>query len=112
MMRIKLELDEFRFATTSGEFGTQRWLLVRVGGKDFYMQRSYEGWMPRNKDRDDAIDRMLIEKMQVYLEAMLLHGAAQMQEGKEIELTCKTGFNWPTHYDHKCLCWKTGPATL
>lgn len=106
-MRIKLELEDFRFVTTADEFGAQRWLVIEIAGQKFYVQRLSSQFpeMYRNKITEEAVDRVLIEHMQVMLESMLLKAAAECPDG-EVKVRCPSDYGWSAHYDGKCMCAK------
>ena len=106
-MRIKLELEDFRFETTADEFGTRRWLVIEIAGRKFFVQRlsSPIPEMYRNKNMEAEVDRLLIEHMQVMFESMLLKAASECPDG-EVQVRCPSDYGWSAHYDGKCMCAK------
>lgn len=110
-LRIQLELDDYQFTTTTDNFPIglygpteRRWLMVMVGGKKFYTQRTVEpDWMYKQRDHRAEIDKVLIETMQVMLESILLNAAAKTPDGV-IETRCPSGELWRFHYEARCGC--------
>ena len=103
-MRITLELEDTRFISTSGELGDTRWLVVELAGKKFYVQRRIDNEFTYNRrDTRDAIDRLLIEHMQLTLETLLYNGAVTHPDG-EVQTRCATGELWRYHYERRCGC--------
>jgi hypothetical protein len=85
-MKIKLELEDFEFATTDWEFGTLRWLIVKVGGKKFNVRRSLgraDLWEDVER-RNEEIDRYLINQMGHILGQILEDACAAIPDGTEI----------------------------
>jgi hypothetical protein len=102
-MRIQLELEDFRFCSTSGDLGNERWLVLELAGKKFYVRRNLDQFDQHRKDAKEAIDRMLIEHMQVMVETLLYDGAARCPDG-EIQMRCASGELWRFHYERSCGC--------
>ena len=84
-MRIKLELEDFRFATTRWAGGDTRWLQVVVGGKPFSV------WV--TLDRNDVfrglhygeeVDKSLIAQMEYMLAKILTDACAAIPEGTQL----------------------------
>lgn len=65
-MKIRLELDEFKFANTAGPYGNYRWLLVRIGNVPYGVYRSVSSF-----DNDKWVDDYLIEQMQYEVARLL-----------------------------------------
>lgn len=82
-MRIKLELEDFRFATTYGQMDV-RWLVVRVGGKPFSVCRELEPRFIRSDASTEWLDRHLIKKMEIMLGQILTDACAAIPPGTEI----------------------------
>jgi hypothetical protein len=105
-MKITLELEDTRFVSTSGELGDTRWLIVELAGKKFYVTRKIENeFIYNRRDTRNAIDKLLVESMQLMLEALLYNGAVAQPDG-EVQTRCATGELWRYHYERKCRCGK------
>ena len=91
-MRIKLELDDFKFATTSWEFGDLRWLIIDFKGKKFSVHRSIEsGFIWGDRDAHlQPIDRHLIDEMGAILEQILTDAILAIPAGTAINLRQET----------------------
>ena len=64
-MRIKLELEDFAFATTYRGIRNDRFLVVKISGKPFGVYREIDAGTSRLEA--DYIDRYLIEQMEFML---------------------------------------------
>lgn len=109
-MRIVLEYEDFRWAESlTDETVKLKWLIVRVGGKEFYVQRMLKNHYPLGMRgiQDDEVDRTLIDHMQHILEYLLLKGAAEVSDGI-IPVRCESDSAWRTHFEGKCMCKKVG----
>jgi hypothetical protein len=85
-MKIKLELEDFRFATTrENAYGEARWLIVHIEGKPFcvWRQLTPQGGF-RNPKEDEYIDRLLIEKMELMLRKVFVDACAAIPPGTEL----------------------------
>ena len=92
-MKIRLDLEDVRFATTRLHHGNQmevvgsiRWMVVRVGGKDFYVNRTMSGYglYGGNISCEKSIDNHLIAVMELVMKRILEHGAEHIPEGVDI----------------------------
>jgi hypothetical protein len=85
-MKIVLELEDVRFATTVlPPLGSVRWMIVTVGGKQFNVRREMNQEMLYYGDRDayqDQIDAYLIREMESMLAKMFRDAAAAVPEGE------------------------------
>lgn len=102
-MRIKLELEDFRFASTASELGNEKWLVVTFGGKQFYVRRVVDEFRRWDARYLEQLDSIMVDHMQAMIETLLQHGAAAQPEGI-VELMCKGGVAWRDHYAGKCKC--------
>jgi hypothetical protein len=103
-MRIHLELEDFKFATTAGPYGDARWLMVKLAGKPFTVVRQLEPHALREQLYMDHVDNFLVESMQAALEGLLLNAADIFPAGKMMELRCPSNCSWVAHYDKRCHC--------
>ena len=85
-MKIQLELEDFRFATTNWERGDIRWLLIKIGGKQFSVRREIEAGFDwgDEQQRNAQIDKYLIQEMQIMLAQILRNACAAIPEGTQI----------------------------
>ena len=83
-MKIKLELEDFEFATTLSQFGDTRWLVVVVEGKPFSIYRQLDPRPFRSPGRDACVDRVLIEKMEFMLRKVFVDALKAIPEGTQI----------------------------
>jgi hypothetical protein len=84
-MKIKLELEDFRFATTRGAtFGDVRWLLVDVGGKPFSVYTTMSPQPFQSPEKSEYYDRLLIEKMELMLRKVFVDACAAIPPGTAI----------------------------
>jgi hypothetical protein len=87
-IRIKLELerDEFKFATTTWEGGSIRWLVVNIDGKPFAVRRemvNYEFYRD-SKGWSEAVDRLLIDQMEIMIANILKDKAHAIPDGTQL----------------------------
>ena len=84
-MKIVLEERDARFVTTKEEYlGDIRWLVVKLGERLFYVQRSTNRYSPHREDNKDflrVIDEMLVKEMEVMLTKALIEATARVPEG-------------------------------
>jgi hypothetical protein len=84
-MKIKLELDDFRFGTTRNEVtGEVRWLLVTIEGKPFLVWRRMDGYRWPDPKRDESYDRLLVEKMEFMLRKVFVDACAAIPPGTQL----------------------------
>ena len=84
-MKIKLELDDFRFCTTRDiTIGEIRWLVVRIDGKPFAVSRVMNPKVFRSKEEDEFFDRSLIELMEMMLRKVFVDACAAVPVGKNL----------------------------
>ena len=84
-MKIKLELEDFCFATTRGATtGDIRWLLVEVGGKQFSVYSVMSPKPFQSPERNEYFDRMLIERMEVMLRKVFVDACKAIPEGTNL----------------------------
>jgi hypothetical protein len=103
-MRVKLELEDFEFVTASIEtLGRYRWLLVKLGDKQFHVHRAIDEFRWQRQGFREEVDRTLIESMELMLESVLLKGTDTLPDGA-IEVRCPTGQLWRYHYGGNCGC--------
>jgi hypothetical protein len=103
-MRIHLELEDFKLATTSGPYGNARWLMVKLAGKPFTVVRQLESYGFREQYYMDEVDKVLVESMQAALEGLLLNAADIFPADSVMELRCPSEDSWRAHYDKRCHC--------
>ena len=81
-MKIKLELEDFRFATTQGAtIGDVRWLLVQVEGKPFSVYTTMSPKPFCSPEQKDYYDRLLIERMEFMLRKVFVDACAAIPPG-------------------------------
>jgi len=84
-MKIQLELEDFRFATTKGAtIGDVRWLLVDVEGKPFTVYITMSPRPFRSPEQSEYYDRLLIEKMELMLRMVFVDACAAIPPGTAI----------------------------
>jgi hypothetical protein len=81
-MRIKLDLEDYRYVTTFSTIGEHRFLIVNVDGKPFGVHRQIERFS--SEHQKEYIDRYLVERMEVMLRKILTDACAAIPEGTEI----------------------------
>ncbi len=82
-MKIQLELEDFRFVTTRDSFtGENRWLLVKIGQREFFVKRNTS--LGQSKQEEEWVDRFLAEKMELMLTKVFLESCAAFKEGQDI----------------------------
>lgn len=90
-MRVKLELqgDEFKFATTTWEGGIIRWLVINIDGKPFTVRRemvNYEFYRD-SKAWAEAVDCELVQQMEIMIANILKDKAHAIPDGTELSTT-------------------------
>jgi hypothetical protein len=105
-VRIKLELEDFKFVTTAGPYGDARWLMVKLAGKPFTVIRTLEPSGFRSERYMEHVDECLVEAMQRALEGLLLNAADLFPASGILELQCPSADSWKAHYDKRCNCGK------
>lgn len=84
-MRVKLELeqDEFKFATTTWEGESTRWLVVNIDGKPFCVRREMTNceFYRNSKEWSEAVDLLLVEQMEVMIAKILKDKAHAIPDG-------------------------------
>ena len=83
-MEIKLELEDFEFATTLSQFGDTRFLVVVVEGKPFSVYRQLDPRPFRSPERDACVDRVLIEKMEFMLRKVFVDACKAIPYGTNL----------------------------
>jgi len=83
-MKIKLELEDFRFVDTVWQHGAVRWLVVRIGGKDFAVWRQMDMYFRDRPGYAENIDELLTKKMEHMLAQILNDACAAIPPGIEI----------------------------
>jgi hypothetical protein len=84
-MKIKLELEDFRFATTrSGACGDVRVLLVDVEGKPFSVWITMSPQPFQSLERNEYFDKLLIEKMEMMLWKVFVDALKAIPEGTNL----------------------------
>jgi hypothetical protein len=84
-MKIKLEFDDCRFATTRENIGGEtRWLMVTIEGKPFAVCRTMDGSRWPDKQRDEYFDRLLIENMERILRKVFVDACKAIPEGTNL----------------------------
>lgn len=84
-MKIKLELEDFRFATTrSHACGDVRVLLAEVEGKPFSVWTTMSPQPFYSAERNEHFDRLLIEKMERVLRKVLVDALKAIPDGTAI----------------------------
>lgn len=84
-VKIKLELQDYAFATTQSPFGTYRWLVVRVGGKDFAVSKSLGEYSSPAKE--EWINQTLAAQMEAMLGKILADACGAIPEGTDLTPT-------------------------
>jgi 20S proteasome alpha/beta subunit len=77
--------------------------MLELAGKKFFVRRVIHQYDQHRKDAMEAIDKLLVDHMQLMLESILLTGAASVPDG-EIVMRCASGELWRYHYEHRCGC--------
>ena len=84
-MKIKLELEDFRFATTRENIGGEtRWMIVSIEGKPFSVWRKMNGSEFRTRGENEYYDRLLVEKMEFMLRKVFVDALKAVPEGTQI----------------------------
>lgn len=81
-MKIKLELEKFRYVTTFSMLGEHRFLIVNVDGKTFGVHRQIERFS--SESTKEYIDRYLVEQMEAMLRQIFVDACAAIEQGTEI----------------------------
>jgi hypothetical protein len=105
-MKITLEIEDCMFTSTASEFGNERWLVVKIAGRQFFVRRksdSYELYYGARNRLMEEVDRVLVDEMQLMIETILLKAAAEVPEGA-IDVRCPTGDIFRYHYEKRCKC--------
>lgn len=103
-MKIKLELEDFKFATTSGPYGDARWLMIKLAGRPFTVIREMQPIGFRGIHYEEEVDKVLVASMEASLEGMLLNAADLFPANGKLELRCPSDEPWRAHYDKRCNC--------
>lgn len=83
-MKVKLELDEYRFGTLDYPFGeTTRYLAINIAGKPFMVCRVVERDTPWHRDHE-WVDKLLVEMAEAMVAKILASNAAAIPDGTQI----------------------------
>ena len=87
-MRIKLDIEDVAFATTSiHHLGDMRWMTVRVGERQFCVRREIKGTAALYFDGEKYIrqvDELLIREMEVMLGRVFVDACEAVPQGTEL----------------------------
>lgn len=104
-MKITLEVEDVRFDTIAGEYGTMRTLQTRIAGKQFFVSKQIHDWHNWRQERLQAeFDKALVEMMELMIESILLNAAAAAVPNRVIETRCPGRELWRFHYKGECSC--------
>ena len=86
-MKIKLELEDYRLATTRENIGGEtRWLMVKIGEKPLAVWVKLDTYHWPDPKMEEFYERQLVERMEFMLEKILKDACAAIPEGTEIPL--------------------------
>jgi hypothetical protein len=81
-MRLKLDFEDVKFASTWNEqTGKYRWLVVTIAGKQFWVNRYMVEAGLRHKAAEDAIDELLVSKMEAMLQKVFEDAVKALPDG-------------------------------
>lgn len=87
-MRIKLDIEDVAFVSTSIQhLGDLRWMVVRVGERQFCVRREIKGTAALYFDREKYIrqvDELLIREMEVMLAKVFVDACEAVPPGTEL----------------------------
>lgn len=83
-MKIQLELEDFQFTTTNDNFtGENRWLLVKIGKRKFYVRRNVP-LMSMSHGKQEWVDRFLVNQMETMLRKVFMDACESVPEGVDL----------------------------
>ncbi len=85
-MRLKLDFEDVRFATTTSEhIGNIRWMVVNIGEKKFHVRRQMDTFYHPDEEKfRDEIDKLLIKEMEYVLQKVLEEACNAVPDGQEL----------------------------